>query len=142
MGHNLEEGGIWSLHAARQGETELCEVERIYEFALLDLTHNLFKTQLLLDPSWEADCREKQTIEVEVLEHALNRMSINTEGDAGHAQIQTAAHYILGRKNVVIGRRHLTWYATWWEHNAIDVLSVISMSWKRQRKVILTCPQI
>lgn len=131
MGHNLEEGGIWSLHAARQGETELCEVECIFEFVLLDFTCNLLKNQLLLDPSREADRREKQTVEIEVLEHALNGMSVNTEGDTGHAQIQTAAHHILSRKNVLIGWRHLTWYATWWKHNVIDVLKEISMHWNR-----------
>lgn len=60
------------------------------------------KAWLLLDPSCKADCREKEAIQVEVLKHALNGMSIDPKGDARNAQIQTAAHHISSRKNVWI----------------------------------------
>ncbi len=63
---------------------------------------------LLLDPSWEADHREKEAIQIEVLEHALNGMSIDPKGDARNAQIQTAAHHISSRKNVWIWWGNLT----------------------------------
>lgn len=50
----------------------------------------------------EADNREEKAVQVEVLKHALNRMPIDTEGNTGHAQIQTAADHVLCCKDVLI----------------------------------------
>lgn len=57
----------------------------------------------LLDSSREADDGEEQTIHIEVLKHALDRVAINTEGDAGHAQIQTTADNIISSQSVRTG---------------------------------------
>lgn len=48
-----------------------------------------------LDPCGEADDREKEAVCVEILKHALNRLPVDPEGDAGSAQVQAAAHHIL-----------------------------------------------
>lgn len=44
----------------------------------------LLDSSSLLYSSGEADDREEETVQVKVLEHALNRMSVNAEGDTGH----------------------------------------------------------
>lgn len=36
-------------------------------------------------------------------------MAVDTEGDTGHAQIQTAADYILCCQDVLVGRSNVTW---------------------------------
>lgn len=38
----------------------------------------------LLDSSREADHREEEAVHIEVFKHALNRVPIDAEGDAGH----------------------------------------------------------
>lgn len=38
----------------------------------------------LLDSSREADHREEQAVHIEVFKHALNWVSVDAEGDAGH----------------------------------------------------------
>jgi len=58
----------------------------------------------LLHACREADDGEEQAVQVEVLEHALNRMPVDSEGDTGHAQVQTAADHVLGCQEVLIGR--------------------------------------
>lgn len=74
-----------------------------------------FLNLLLLNASWEADHREEETIQIEVLKHALNGMSIDAEGDTRHAQIQTAAHHVLRCKDVLTGWGHLTCNTTYRE---------------------------
>lgn len=56
-----------------------------------------------LDSSREADDREEEAVCVEVLEHALNRLPVDAERDTGSAEIQTAAHHIIGTEQVLIG---------------------------------------
>lgn len=56
----------------------------------------------------EADNREKQAVQIEVLKHALHRMPIDTEGNTGHAQIQTAANHVLCCQDVLIGCGNMT----------------------------------
>lgn len=51
----------------------------------------------------EADDREEQAIQVEVLKHALDWMPIDSEGNTGHAQIQTATDHVLCCQDVVTG---------------------------------------
>lgn len=58
---------------------------------------------LLRNARREADNGEEKAVQVEVLKHSLNGMPVDTEGDAGHAQIQTAADYILSSQDVLIG---------------------------------------
>lgn len=48
-----------------------------------------------LDPCREADDREEEPVCVEILEHALNGLSVDPERDAGSSQVQTTAHHIL-----------------------------------------------
>lgn len=62
----------------------------------------------LLNAGREADHREEQAVQVEVLKHALNRMPVDTEGNTGHAQIQAAADHVLCCQDVVIGRGDVT----------------------------------
>ncbi|TNN66596.1 hypothetical protein EYF80_023130 [Liparis tanakae] len=57
--------------------------------------------------SREADDREEEAVHIEVLKHALNRVAVDTEGDAGHAQIQAAADDVVSSQGVCAGRRHL-----------------------------------
>lgn len=66
----------------------------------------LWCTAVLLDSSGEANNREEEAIQVEVLEHALNRMAVYAERDTGHTEIQTAAHNIICCQDVLIGRCH------------------------------------
>lgn len=66
----------------------------------------------LLNPSREADDREEEAIHIEVFKHALNWVAVNTEGDTGHAQIQTAADDIICSQGVCAGRCHLAGYGT------------------------------
>lgn len=61
----------------------------------------------LLDSSGEADDGEEEAVHVEVFKHALNWVAIDTEGDTGHAQIQTATDDILSIKGVCTGRSNL-----------------------------------
>lgn len=56
----------------------------------------------LLDASREADHREEEAVHVEVLKHALNWVSVDPEGDAGHTQIQAAADNIICSQGVCI----------------------------------------
>ncbi len=58
---------------------------------------------VLRDACREADNREEQAVQVKVLKHALNRMPVDTEGNTGHAQIQTAADHVLCCQGVLIG---------------------------------------
>lgn len=64
----------------------------------------------LLDSSREADDGEEEAVNIKVFKHALNWVAIDTEGDTGHTQIQTAAHDIIGSQRVCTGRGHLSWY--------------------------------
>lgn len=48
-----------------------------------------------LDPCWEADDGEEETIRVEVLKHSLHRLAVNAEGHAGGAEVQAAAYHII-----------------------------------------------
>ena len=52
-------------------------------------------SSILLDSSRETDDGEEQSIYVEVLEHALDRVAVDPERDTGHAQIQAARHHII-----------------------------------------------
>lgn len=61
----------------------------------------------LLYSSREADDREEEAIHIEVFKHALNWVAIDTEGDTGHTQIQTAADNIISSEGVCTGRSHL-----------------------------------
>lgn len=65
----------------------------------------------LLDSSRETDDREEEAIYIEVFKHALNWVAVNTEGDTGHAQIQTAADYVICSQGVCTGRSHLAGYS-------------------------------
>ena len=58
------------------------------------------------DPGGEADYGEEEAVQVEVLKHALHRVTVDTEGDTGHAQIQAAAHHVLRCQDMLIGRGH------------------------------------
>lgn len=58
---------------------------------------------LLRNSCGEADDREEKAIQVEVLKHSLDRMAVDTEGDTGHAQIQTAADNVLCCQDVLVG---------------------------------------
>lgn len=49
----------------------------------------------ILDTSREADNREEETVCVEALKHALNRLPIDSKGDAWSSKIQTAADHII-----------------------------------------------
>lgn len=60
----------------------------------------------ILDPSGKADNREEESIDVEVLEHALYGLSIDPKGDAGGSQVQTTAHHILRGQDVLVNRSH------------------------------------
>lgn len=51
----------------------------------------------------EADDGEEKAVQVEVLKHSLDRMAVDTEGDTGHAQIQTAADNVLCCQDVLVG---------------------------------------
>ncbi len=57
----------------------------------------------LLDSSREADDREEQAVHIEVFKHALNWVAVNTEGDTGHTQVQTAADNIICSQGVGVG---------------------------------------
>lgn len=63
----------------------------------------MIKKDLLRNACREADDREEKAIQVEVLKHSLNGMAIDAEGDAGYAEIQTAADYILCCQDVLVG---------------------------------------
>lgn len=62
----------------------------------------------LLNACREADDREEQAIQVEVLKHSLNRMPIDAEGNTGHVEIQTAADHVLSCQGVLIGCSNVT----------------------------------
>lgn len=64
---------------------------------------NFIIHNVLLNACRKADNGEEQAVQVEVLKHALNRMPIDTEGNTGHAQIQTAADHVLRCQDVLIG---------------------------------------
>lgn len=66
----------------------------------------------LLHSSREADDRKEEAVHIEVFKHALNWVAVNTEGDTGHAQIQTAADNIICSQGVCVGRSHLARYGT------------------------------
>lgn len=48
-----------------------------------------------LDPCGETDDREEEAVGVEILKHALDGLSVDSEGDAGGTQVQTTAHHVL-----------------------------------------------
>lgn len=54
-----------------------------------------FTNDYILDPSRKADNGKEEAICVEALKHALNRLSIDSKGDAWSSKIQTAADYII-----------------------------------------------
>lgn len=58
---------------------------------------------VLLNACREADDREEQAVQVEVLKHALYGMPVDPEGNTGHAQIQAAADHILCSQDVLVG---------------------------------------
>lgn len=66
----------------------------------------------LLDSSREADDGEKEAVNIEVFKHALNWVAVDTEGDTGHAQIQTATDDVICSQRVCTGRGHLAGYGT------------------------------
>ena len=66
----------------------------------------------LLDSSREADHREEEAIYIEVFKHALNWVTVDTEGDAGHTQIQTAADDVICSQGVCVRRSHFAGYGT------------------------------
>lgn len=59
-----------------------------------------------LDPRGEADDWEEEPVRVEILKHALNRLPVDPEGDAGSAQVQAAAHHVLRGQDVLVERRN------------------------------------
>lgn len=67
----------------------------------------------MLDSGREAEDGEEEAVHVEVLEHALDWVAVDAEGDAGHAQIQAAAHHVIGCQRVRVGRGHLPRYSAW-----------------------------
>lgn len=58
-----------------------------------------------LDPRREADDREEEPVCVEIFEHALNRLSVDPERDAGSSQVQAAAHHVLRGQDVLVQGR-------------------------------------
>lgn len=67
---------------------------------------------LLRNACREADDWEEEAIQVEVLKHSLDGMAVDTEGDTGHAQIQTAADHVLRCQDVLVGRSNVAWNTT------------------------------
>lgn len=63
----------------------------------------LFSVRHWLDSSWEAGHREEEAVRVEVFKHALNRLTVDPEGDAGHTEVQAATHHILRSQKMLIG---------------------------------------
>lgn len=59
-----------------------------------------------LDPCREADDREEEPVCVEIFKHALNRLSVDPERDAGSSQVQTTAHHILWGQDVLVHWRN------------------------------------
>lgn len=74
---------------------------------LLLVTH--YKFTALLDTCREADNREEESVCVEVLKHALNRLPVDPEGHAGSTQVQTAADHIIGVQQVLVNGGHGPW---------------------------------
>ncbi len=60
----------------------------------------------VLDAGGEADHGEEEAVEVEGLEHALHRLPVDPEGDAGSVQIHAAAHHVIRRQQMLLHRRH------------------------------------
>lgn len=56
-----------------------------------------------LDSSREAGHREEEAVRVEVLKHALDWLAIDPEGDAGHTEVQAAAHHVLCSEKMLVG---------------------------------------
>lgn len=73
---------------------------------------NFLIFNVTLDACREADNWKKQAIQVEVLKHSLNRMTIDTKGNAGHTQIQAAADHILCCQEVLVRCGNMTWNTT------------------------------
>lgn len=67
----------------------------------------------LLDSGREAEDGEEEAVHVKVLKHALDRVAVDAEGDAGHAQIQAAAHHVISSQRVGVRRGHLPRYSAW-----------------------------
>lgn len=64
------------------------------------------KRGVLLDTCREADDGEEESLCVEVLEHALDRLPVDPEGHAGSAQIQTAADHVVRVQQVLVNGGH------------------------------------
>lgn len=58
-----------------------------------------------LDSCREADDGEKESICVKIFKHALDRLSVYPEGDAGRSQVQTTAHHIFRSQDMLVQRR-------------------------------------
>ncbi len=57
----------------------------------------------VLDAGGEAD-QGRRGRRVEGLEHALHRLPVDPEGDAGSVQIHTAAHHVIRRQQMLLHR--------------------------------------
>lgn len=56
------------------------------------------------DACRETGNREEEAVQVEVLKHSLNGMTVNSKGNTGDVQVQAAADHVLCRQCVLIGR--------------------------------------
>ena len=68
------------------------------------IPHSEYKA--LLDTCREADNGEEESVCVEVLKHALDRLPIDPERHAGSSQIQTAADHIIRVQQVLVDGSH------------------------------------
>lgn len=66
-----------------------------------------------LHPRREAGDWEEEPVGVEVLEHALDGLPVDAEGDAGRAEVQAAADHVVRSEEVLVGRAHRPRDAAW-----------------------------
>lgn len=96
----------------------------------------------LLDPSRKANNRKEEAINIKVFKHSLNWVAINTEGDTGHTEIQTAAYNIIGSQCMCTGRSHLAGHSTWTVEQVVKRLywlqEIVNLLLKNLRKSYLT----
>lgn len=85
-----------------------------------DNTHGRNKHTHLLDPCREAHNGEKQSVCVEVFEHALDGLSVDPERDAGSSEVQTAAHHVLRGQDVLVQGCNGPRDTTCWTHAHTD----------------------
>lgn len=69
--------------------------------------------KILLDSCRKADDREEEPVCVEILKHSLDRLTVDPEGHAGSAQIQTAADHVVRVQLVLVDGGHGPRDSTW-----------------------------